>query len=271
MLSDLRAQSIVQLRRPAHRVLLAAAAALTTTFGYLIPYAGYRGGSAPVGKTLDTMLPGAFAGTAVGGLPVFTGALALIFGVLVAGGDYAWETWKTLLVQQPSRAAVFAAKAGTIAVGTLILVLTLFAVSVSASLVIAGAENASTALPPLRDVLADAGAGWLIAFMWAMSGVLLAVALRSVALPVGIGLVWMLAVQNLITSLAAPALDWVDVLQEWLPGPAAGSLVATLGGGQGTPGVAELASGTQSVVVLVAYLALFMIAAAALLNRRDLT
>lgn len=272
MWSDTHAESIVQLRRPANWLLLGVAAALTLTFGYLIPYAGLRAGSGgPVSTPLGQLLPAHFAGAAVSGLPVFVGALALIFGVLVAGSDYAWQTWKTLLVQRTSRGAVFAGKVGTIAAGALILVVTLMAVTAAASRVVAGIEGADAAWPPVREFLTDLGAGWLIAFMWAMLGVALAIALRAVALPVGIGLVWMLAVQNLITALAAPLLDWVDAAQQWLPGPAAGSLVATLGASRRTPGVAELSSQTQSVLVLVAYLTAFTCVAVALLARRDLT
>ncbi|MBO0814451.1 MAG: ABC transporter permease subunit [Actinobacteria bacterium] len=267
MWPDVRAESAVQLRRPANWLLLGVAAALTLTFGYAIPYAGGGSGSVP----LSRLLPAHFAGTAIGGLPLFTGALALIFGVLVAGSDYGWQTWKTLLAQRPSRGAVLAGKVCTIAAGALILTVTLLALAAAASRVVAGIEGADAAWPAAGQILTDLGAGWLIAFMWAMLGVTLAIALRAVALPVGIGLVWMLAVQNLISALAAPLLDWVNAAQQWLPGPAAGSLVATLGGSEGTPGVTELASQTQSWLVLGAYLIVFTVPAAVLLARRDLT
>jgi ABC-2 type transport system permease protein len=269
---DTRAELAVQLRRPANWLLLGIAVVLTLTFAYVIPYAGYRAGSddGPT-RPLAAMLPAEFAGSAIGGLPLFGGALVLIFGVLVAGSEYAWGTWKTLLVQQPSRGMVFAGKVTTVAVGTLVLVLVLLGASAAASFVVAGVEGADTTMPPVQQIAGDLAAGWLIAVMWCMLGVALAITLRAVALPVGIGLVWMLAVQNLITALAAPLLDWVDAAQEWLPGPAAGSLVATLGGGQGTPGVAELSSQSQSIATLIGYLALFTMIGAILLKRRDLT
>ena len=272
MWPDIRAEATVQLRRPANWLLLATAAALNLTFGYAIPYTGYRGGSGgPGAVTLDRLLPANFAGVAIGGLPVFIGALALIFGVLVAGSDYGWQTWKTLLVQRPSRAAVLAGKLGTIAGGVLLLVVTLLALCALASVVIAGVEGARAAWPPALEVLADLGAGWLIGFMWATVGVALAIGMRAVALPVGIGLVWMLAIQNLITGLAAPLLGWVDAAQEFLPGPAAGSLAATLGAGSNTPGIAELSGQLESVLVLIAYLVVSATGAMALLARRDLT
>jgi ABC-2 type transport system permease protein len=272
MWPDIRAEAAVQLRRPANWLLLATAAALTLTFAYAIPYTGYRGGSGgPPSVTLDRLLPASFADAAIGGLPVFIGALALIFGVLVAGSDYGWQTWKTLLVQRPSRAAVLAGKLGTIAGGVLFLVVTLLGLCALASVAIAGVEGAWAAWPPVLEILADLGAGWLIGFMWAMVGVALAIGMRAVALPVGIGLVWMLAIQNLITGLAAPLLGWVDAAQKWLPGPAAGSLAATLGVSRSAPGIAELSGQLESVLVLVAYLVVSAAVAMALLARRDLT
>jgi ABC-type transport system involved in multi-copper enzyme maturation permease subunit len=269
---DTRAEALVQIRRPANWLLLAVAAALTVTFGYVVPYTGFRNGSGtgPGSVPLSRLLPAGFADVAIGGLPAFVGSLALIFGVLVGGSDYAWQTWKTLLVQRPSRGAVLAGKFATIAAGTLLLVLTLLAVAAVASAAVAAAEGADNALPPTREILANLGAGWLIATMWAALGVALAIAMRAVALPVGIGLVWMLAIQNLITALAAPMLSWVDAAQRWLPGPAAGSLAAALGVDQSTPGIAELAGATQSALVLVGYLTTSIAAAVLLLTRRDL-
>jgi hypothetical protein len=106
--------------------------------------------------------------------------------------------------------------------------------------------------------------------MWAMLGAVLAVALRSVALPVGLGLVWMLAVQNLLAAIAAPLLDWVAQVQKGLPGPNAGSLAATLGAPGDTPGVASAVGGGQAALVVAAYLVAFAALGGLLLQRRDI-
>ena len=47
MRDDIRAEARKLLRRPAIAALLAIAVALSLTFTYLIPYAGYAGGSLP--------------------------------------------------------------------------------------------------------------------------------------------------------------------------------------------------------------------------------
>ncbi|EST37861.1 hypothetical protein N566_10710, partial [Streptomycetaceae bacterium MP113-05] len=113
------------------------------------------------------------------------------------------------------------------------------------------------------------GAGWLIAMMWTALGALLALALRGLALPIGFGLVWMLVVQNLVLSVAAPLLGWVDAARYGLPGSNAGSLASSLGASSSTPGVAELTGTGQAALVVAAYLCGFAGLGAWLLHRRD--
>ncbi|MGH3950524.1 MAG: ABC transporter permease, partial [Pseudonocardiaceae bacterium] len=222
MVTNIRAEIAKQAYRPSSWLLLAVAALLTLTFAYVIPYAGYSGtvsGAPNAERGLAAMLPAEFVGSTLGGLPVFVGALALIFGVLIAGSEYGFETWKTVLAQRPSRVTVYAAKLVTVAAGTLAGVLTLFAVTAAASVVVAGIEGQPMTWPAPLDIAAGIGVGWLVAAMWGSLGVLLGIGLRSVALPIGLGLVWLLAVQNLLASIAAPLVDWIAELQKVLPGP----------------------------------------------------
>lgn len=274
MWRDVRAEAAKQVRRPASWLLLAIAVVLSLTFGYLVPYAGFAGGtSGPPGsdRGLAALLPAEFLGIAVAGTPVFVGALALVFGVLVAGSEYTWETWKTVLAQGPTRLALYVAKLGVVAAGTLVLVLVLFAVAATASSVVAVVESRALAWPTPADIALAVAGGWLVATMWAFLGVALAVVLRSVALPVGLGLVWLLAVQNLLAAIAAPLLDWVAQLQKGLPGPNAGSLAAALGASPSTPGVQALVGSGQATAVVAAYLLAFAAVGAILLRRRDIS
>jgi len=272
MSTDIRAELAKQVRRPAHWLLVAIAGALTLTFAYLIPYASYTGTTSDApgsGRGLDSMLPGQFIGNAVAGTPVFAGALALVAGVLVAGSEYTWDTWKTVLTQGPGRLRVYAAKLVTVAAGTLLMVLVLFGIAAAASAVVAALEDRSLVWPSLADLATGAGAGWLALTMWAVLGVLLGIALRGVALPIGLGLVWMLAVQNLLAAIAAPLLDWAAELQKALPGPNVGSLVAELGANEETPGVDALVGAGQATMVVAAYLLVFAVLGGVLLRRRD--
>jgi hypothetical protein len=150
-------------------------------------------------------------------------------------------------------------------------VLTLFLATAGASALVSTLESQPLDWPSVADIAAGAGAGWLVATMWASLGMLLAVLLRSVALPIGLGLVWLLAVQNLLAAIAAPLLDWVAEAQKGLPGPNAGSLVAALGAAADTPGVNSLVGGGQATMVVAAYLVAFCAAGVWLLRRRDIT
>jgi len=272
MWGSVRAEMFKLVRRPATWLLLAVALVLGLTFTYLIPYAGYAGGTGGPrsGRGLAAILPAGLVGNSIGGLPVFLGAIALMLGVLIAGGEYGWGTWKTVLAQGPSRLTVYAGKLVAVAAATLALLLAMFASGAVTSAVIATVEKAPLHWPALGDLAIGLGAGWLIATMWAVLGVLLGVGMRGVALPIGLGLVWMLAVQNLLAVVAAPLLDWVAELQKGLPGPNAGSLAASLGATTDTPGVAHLVGGGQAAVVVAIYLVGFAAAGGLLLRSRDI-
>ncbi|MFC6017425.1 ABC transporter permease [Plantactinospora solaniradicis] len=286
-LPDVLAAELYKLvRRPANWLLLAVALVLSLTFTYLVPYAGYAEGTGTVGGGpgsgpgsgqvgadgggLAALLPAELVGNSIGGLPIFLGAIMLILGVLTVGGEYGWGTWKTLFTQGPSRLVGYAGKLVALSVATLAAVLAVFAAGGAASAVIAGVEGQPMQWPPLAELTVGVGAGWLVATMWACFGALLAVLLRGVALPVGLGLVWLLAVQNLLASLAAPLLDWVAELQKGLPGPNAGSLVAALGAGADTPGVEQVVGGGQAALTVAGYLVGFVLLSGAFLHRRDI-
>jgi ABC-2 type transport system permease protein len=271
MWGSFRAETIKVVKRPATWLLAVLGWILSLIFTYLVPYAGFKGGTGgpTSGRLLTDMLPAKLVGNSIAGLPVFFGAIMIILGVLVVGAEYGWGTWKTVLVQGPSRTAVYGGKVVILAVTTLGVLLGTFALGAVASAVIAAAESQPMHWPGPGDLLVGVGAGWLIAMVWAAFGALLGVALRGVALPIGLGLVWALAVQNLLASIAAPLLDWVAQMQKGLPGPNAGSLVAALGASGDTPGVDELVGGPQATLVLVAYLVAFVAASAVLLRRHD--
>jgi ABC-2 type transport system permease protein len=272
MRGSFSAEMIKLVRRPASWMLLALAVVLSLTFTYLIPYAGYAGGTGGVraDRGLAAMLPAELVGNSLGGLPVFFGAIVLILGVLTVGSEYGWGTWKTVLTQGPSRLAVLGGKLLTLAVGTLAMVLAVFAAGAIATAVIAAVEGQPADWPPVGDLLLGVGGGWLVATMWATLGGLLAVLMRGVALPVGLGLVFMLAVQNLLSSIAAPLLDWVAQAQKGMPGPNAGSLVAALGASADTPGVEAAVGGGQAAVVVAGYLVGFVVLTGIYLRRRDI-
>ncbi|MBB5855425.1 ABC transporter permease [Amycolatopsis umgeniensis] len=259
-------------RRPANWFMLGIAVVLGLTFTYLLPLAGAAGSSSGAPGTdrgLASTMPPNLVGNSIGGLPVFLGAILLVIGVLAVGSEYGWGTWKTVLTQGPSRLTVYSGKLFALAVATLTIVLSGFATGAVTSAIIASSESEPMNWPAFDELVTGIGAGWLIAMTWAALGAVLAIAMRGVALPIGLGLVWLLVIQNLLFGVAAPLLDWVDTLQLALPGANAGSLAASLGASGATPGIGELVGVSQATLVVAGYLVVFAALGGWLLRRRD--
>jgi ABC-2 type transport system permease protein len=273
---------ILKLRkRPATWILVGVVVLLTQLFGYVLPYSSYATsdqnfatqGLDPEG-VLAGALPAELVPTTLGGFPVFAGALVLIFGALVAGSDYGWGTLQTALTQRPSRLRVYGGKLLALAAAALGIVLVNLAAGAVASTAIALVESRPLDYPAALELAEGIGSGWLIMTMWAGFGALLGFTFRSVALPVGLGVVWILGVENLISAVADSLLTALQPLRELLPGVNAGSLVWALAPGGGAsgdapPGVVDAVTGSRATVALALYVAAFAAAGAALLLRRD--
>jgi ABC-2 type transport system permease protein len=178
-----------------------------------------------------------------------------------------------ILAQRPRRRSLLAGKLGSMATAILVLVLAVFAINALWSWVIAATEGMPADWPSVLDLGRGIAAGWLILGMWSLVGALLGIVFRSTSLAVGLGLVWALAVENLVRGFAG-VLGFLDAFQRGLPGVNAGSLVAALGAATldqpgGTPGVTAVVSGPQAVVVLGAYVAVLTLVAGVALQRQD--
>jgi ABC-2 type transport system permease protein len=271
---------LVKLRkRSTTWVLFGTAMVLSMTFGYLIPYLGYVSGDdniqtqgVPRAQVLADMLPGGVVGNAMGGFPVFAGALALVLGALLVGSEYGWGTVRTVLTQGPNRFTVLAAQLAALVTVLAGWVLGNFTASGIASTAIALAEGESMNWPGPVSLLTGAGAGLLVLTTWAMVGAVLALVLRGVALPIGLGVVWVLGIEALFVGVAGSVLPELDVVTHLLPGVNAGSLVyAALGSalGDAPPGVTDAVSGTRALVTLFGYLLVAGVLAATTVRRRD--
>jgi ABC-type transport system involved in multi-copper enzyme maturation permease subunit len=267
-------------KRPAIWVLVGVVLLLTQVFGYILPYSSYATGGennqtqgVDPQQVLAGVLPGELVPSSLGGYPIFAGALALVLGALVAGSDYGWGTMQTALTQRPTRLALYGGKLLALAAVALTVVLATFAVNAVVAGAIAAAESKPLDFPSAAALARGIGSGWLIIGMWSGFGALLGFAFRSVALPIGLGVVWVLGVENLISGVADSLLTALRPLRDLLPGVNAGSLVWSLGPGTGeaAPGVVDAVSGTRATVALAVYVAIFAAAGAYLLRRRDVT
>jgi ABC-2 type transport system permease protein len=281
MTGSYRAELLKLSKRATTWVLLGVSLALTELFAYILPYTSYATSGenfATEGTTrqqvLASTLPDQLVPNALGGFPVFTGALALIFGALAVGSEYGWGSLKTILTQRPSRLRVFGGKLLALATMLLAAVLILLTVGALSSSLIAAVESKPLDFPAPLDLAEGIAGGWLILAVWCLFGVLLGFVFRSVALPVGLGVVWILAIENLISGVADSLLTGLRPLRDLLPATNAGSLVWTLttqAGDPGdlAPGVTDAVTGTRATITLVLYLALFVAAGASLLRRQD--
>jgi ABC-2 type transport system permease protein len=280
MRASLSAELLKLRKRPAVW-LVGAVFVLLSLFAFVFPYLNYRrgaalGGSRSADELLQAALPASLVPSALSAWPLLGGAVALVFGVLVAGSEYSWDTLKTVLAQRPGRLATFAGKLTATAMLTGIAVAASVAVDAVASLVIATAENRAVGWPPPTDLARDIAAGWLIVMMWCVAGLFLGTVLRGNALAVGIGLVWMLILEQVVRSWAAPTVTVIDTLNHYLPGTNAGAVVAALGvpteqQGRGNPGITDAVSGAHAVLVVAGYLLTLSATTAAVLRRRDIT
>jgi ABC-2 type transport system permease protein len=124
-------------------------------------------------------------------------------------------------------------------------------------------------------VLRGLGAGWLILAVWAAFGILLAVLSRGTSLAVGIGILYSLVIEGLLSALASEV-SLLDRLVEFFLRANGYSLVAALGvsaedvsdRGPGSFS-GPFVGGTQAMLVLASYLTLLLVASGWLLRRRD--
>jgi len=281
MIASFHAELLKLARRPATWLIAGVWMTLSLMFGYAFPYFSYRG--TPTGpstgadlgeRVLSEALPAALVPAAIQGFPLFAGALALLLGVLTTGGEYGWDTMKVLLTLGPRRLSVLAGKLLALTLVMLLVVLATFVLDSAASLLVASVTGNPVAWPPIGPLITGVAGGWLMVAMWCLAGAFLGILVRGTALGVGIGLVWALAVENLLRIFGS-IVAVVDVVQRVLPGTNAGALAAALGvpvQGQpgGTPGVTDVVGGRSAALALVAYLAIFVAASAALISRRDI-
>jgi ABC-2 type transport system permease protein len=211
----------------------------------------------------------------MGGFPFFGGVLALMLGVLTFGSEYGWGTLKTLLTQRPGRLRVFGTKLLALAVTLVAFVLVVYALGALASSGIALREGADVAWPSTWLLVRGLAAGWLILAVWAAFGVLLAVLARGTALATGIGILYALVIEGLLSALASQV-SLLDNLVEFFVRANGYSLVVGLGVssnevGDNGPGSfsGPFVDAGQALLVLGVYGTAFLLLAGWLLGRRD--
>jgi ABC-2 type transport system permease protein len=274
MRSNVSAELLILRKRAATWILLAIWTLMGVFAAYVIPYA-LDPQDASLG--LVELLPESLAGTLISGFPFFGGVFALILGVFALGSEYGWDTLKTLFVQGPGRGSVFASKLVALSIVLVPFVLLPFAGGAAASVVIAQIEDAAVDWPAAWLLARAVGAGWLILAAWAALGVLLGVMTRGTSLAIGLGILYALVVEGLL-SVFAESVSVLEPLTQVFLRANGYSLAAALGAsaagiessGPGSYG-GPFVDSPQALVVLVAFVLAFVALAALLLHRRDVT
>ncbi|MEU1963513.1 ABC transporter permease [Nocardia sp. NPDC019304] len=278
LIASTKAEMLRLRKWPAFWIILGTWILLNLTFAYLFNYLAYTSGESsrmsnglPRDVLLQQMLPAAVPEVFTQGMAMFGGALMLILGALTVGSGYGWGTWKTAFTQGPSRVQAVAAVVVSLAAVVVALVCAAFAADIALAALIAASQSQALTAPALDRSLLGILTGVAILGMWTLAGALIGAIARGPALAVGLGLVWVLVVENLLRGVAgifAP----IEVVTDHLPGTAAGSLAGAMRtvDGPATPGVLQVLSRTESLVVLAAYLALFAVGTIWLMRGRDL-
>ena len=274
MIRDITAELLVLRKRAATWILLGIWTALGVFFAYVIPYALDPADSP---AKLRDFLPESLAGTLLQGFPFFGGVFALMLGVFALGSEYSWGTLTTLLTQRSSRTRVLTSK--LIALGVVLagFVVSLFVAGAVASLVIARIEDAPANGPDAFLLLRALAAGWLILAAWAAVGVLLGVLTRGTSLAIGVGILYALVIEGLLSALAGSA-GVLEPLTRVLLRANGYSIAAALGASRDTiassgPGSfsGPFVGSAQAIAVLLAISAALIAATGLLLRRRDIT
>jgi ABC-2 type transport system permease protein len=270
---DMLHAELFQLRhRTSTWVLLSLWAAMGLFFGYVLPYLIEDSGPRASGGGIAALLPDQFVAGVISGFPFYGGAIALMLGVLSIGSEFGWGTFKTLFSQRPGRGVVFAAKAGALAIVLIPFVLVEFVIGASASSFIAWREGTAIVWPAMHEIVEAVLAGWLILAVWAVVGVMLAVMTRGTSLAIGIGIIWALVIEGLLSAFAT-SISWLEWANDVMLRSNAYSLVEPLGGGSEADGPGVFSGPyvpvAQAMTLLMGYIAIGLAISYVLFRRRD--
>jgi ABC-2 type transport system permease protein len=210
-----------------------------------------------------------FSSSALGVVASLGGPIVLILGALIAGSEYGWNTFKTVLTTGPSRLGVLGGKLVALAVLVTAFVLAGWAAAAAGSLVVSVIDGTAITAPSLGNIVGGLGAGWLIAAVWGTAGLALGLIFRSTTAPIGLGLIWGLAAETLISQFGG-SISFFETINQYLVGTNATTLANAVRGTVMTTDVGVQLSTTHAVLVLASYAVVLTTIAAYLFRRRDL-
>ena len=274
MIATIKAEFRKHLRRPAFRVG-AAMVALLVTFAYGIGLAGlmYPALAPRAGVAVQQLYPDQFVNFIMGAGYPLGAAIAIVLGAVIGGSEYSWGTMKTLFTQGPGRLTTWAGRVVVFGALMGILTLVLFVFGAVSSVVIALFQGHTLATwPAALDFARGLGAVWLVFAVNGAIGLALGILIRHSAAALGIGLVYVLAVEILavrfIDSINNGAYQWIGNL---FAGQNSIALLQYFTSPKFPSSPTPSIGAEQTVLVLCAYLVGLVIVAAGALRLRDVT
>lgn len=266
MIRTIKSELRKSIRRPALLVGSGLVVAVVVLVYGVLWYQANHPGSAERPVSLLTLYPAQFVSNVIGAGYPLGAALTIVLGALIAGSEYSWGTMKTLLTQGPGRLTVWAGRTVVFGAWTLGMTLILFAVGAACSVVVAVFEGHAIVWPAALDIAKGVGAVWLVFTVNGALGLALGVLFRQSAAALGVGIVYLLGVEIIVVrfvdSLSNGAFKWIGDL---FVGQNSDALLQSF-----SPAAKAAAIGAdQAVVVLFAYLAALLLAAAGLQRMRD--
>lgn len=256
-------------RRPAGPVLAGILVAFIALVGYAANYAvlSASGGGAQ-SPFAQVVLPAGMPSNVLNAIPSVGAALAVILGAMFMGSEYRWDTVKASVVRRPGRVGLLGGKMLALLAAAAVFALAALLTGLVCSLVIALLQGAGLASPPLAETTAALGAGWLILSTYAVLGLFFAVLVRGSGAAVAFGLVYVLILESILSSLAGQ-LPGGQSVGAVLPGGAAQTLVGAMGQQGGAAGSGPLSSPFVALAVLAGWLVLLGALSMILFVRRD--
>jgi ABC-type transport system involved in multi-copper enzyme maturation permease subunit len=276
LLASFRGEWFKVTRRPATWALVLTLALLLLALGYALLVvlvavldnepAGRPGVQAGLHTLKMSLAPLHFLQSTLAGFSGigFGSAIAVILGVLAVGSEYGWSTLKTVFTQRPGRLTVFGGKLLTLAAILAILSVVLLASAAGASAVTGAIYGSPGGWPGVVDVAKAFLACWLIMGLWAAFGVFLSVLFKQAPLAIGLGIVYTIAIEGLVINILSVDSSLKNI-QRGFPGANATALVNSFGSNSAS----ALVGPTQAILVVAAFLVVFVLVSAVLLRVRD--
>jgi ABC-type transport system involved in multi-copper enzyme maturation permease subunit len=199
-------------------------------------------------------------------------AIAIVLGALFAGSEYSWGTLKTMLTQRSGRLTTWIGRVAVFEVWMAIVTVVLFAVGAASSVVVASFQGHAIAWPAVVDLGKGMATIFLVFSVNGALGMALGTLFKNSAAALGVGLVYLLALQiivvRFIDTINNGAYKWIGDLFD---GQNSNALLNSFTSAAFGPSLPASIGASRAVLVLFIYLAAFLVIAAGLLRRRDVT